>query len=574
MRLGRRRPSARLLGWLRLGLASLVFCLHTPLQAVWQKGMNFQGRVLSDGLAFNGVGQFKFALVQTSDGTTTTLWSHDGTSVGGAAPTSSLSLAVTQGQYSVQLGDASAMTSFSDDLFDQSSLSLRVWFDDGVNGVQQLSPDLPITAVLFANRSKVAESVSSLPDEMVELRHLNSALQSTLSDLEQRLAFMESRGAMISNSATDTGLADLGYVLYSESGAEPATISTPANLPSVREEAGSASNASHWLVWGGKSSFGQPLSSGAFQDTSSGVWTTVSSLDAPAPRYDHLQHAVGNLFFIHGGQGASSYLSSAHLFDPAFNEWSSVDTPADLTGRIGNAAVTLADDQSVMLFGGLSLDGLSNRFDLLDTQTLTWDTTITSQLNNILSQRQDAEMARVGQWVLVWGGENATGPLSDGVRLDLSSGYAYVATPAGPAARTRFSMTVLGDQIAIWGGEGLNGDLNDGALYDPASNTWANMATSVSIPARQGHQAFASGTELVLVGGESSGQAMDSVHAYSTATATWREVDLASAIASFPAAHLESTRLTVVTGREANNTMSGSLTNIDLTPNLYYYRKP
>ena len=67
---------------------------------------------------------------------------------------------------------------------------------------------------------------------------------------------------------------------------------------------------------------------------------------------------------------------------------------------------------------------------------------------------------------------------------------------------------------------------------------------------------------------------MDSVHAYSTATATWREVDLSTAIASFPAAHLESTRLTVVTGREANNTMSGSMTDIDLTPNLYYYRKP
>ena len=106
-----------------------------------------------------------------------------------------------------------------------------MWFDDGVNGVQQLSPDLPITAVLFANRSKVAESVSSLPDEMVELRHLNSALQSTLSDLEQRLAFMESRGAMISNSATDTGLADLGYVLYSESGAEPAPSAPRPTCP-------------------------------------------------------------------------------------------------------------------------------------------------------------------------------------------------------------------------------------------------------------------------------------------------------------------------------------------------------
>jgi N-acetylneuraminic acid mutarotase len=199
---------------------------------------------------------------------------------------------------------------------------------------------------------------------------------------------------------------------------------------------------------------------------------------------------------------------------------------------------------------------------------------VTTQLNNLLTQRQDSQMARVGQWVLIWGGENASGPLGDGVRLDLANGYSHVMTPAGPEARTRFSMTVVGDKIAIWGGEGLNGDLNNGALYEPASNTWTSMAASASVPGRHGHQVYASGTELVFVGGESQGQPVGAIDAYSTATSTWRKVESNVSLPFYPAAHVQSSKLFLVTGRQSGGGMNQALVEIDLTPNLYYYRKP
>lgn len=560
-----------------MDLAILCLVVHfcSPLHAVWDQGMNFQGRVLSNDLAFNGVGKFKFAIVHENDeGVISSIWSQDGSSVDGDAPNTSLNIPVTQGHYHLRLGDAQVMTSFPDDLFDYSNLHLRIWFDDGVNGESQLTPDLPITPVLFANRSKVAETVSSLPDEMVELKHLNAALQATLSDLSARLAFLESRGAMISNSEQDTGLESLGYVLYTSSQGEPPQTNTPANLPSARTDSGSSYGDNHWLVWGGKSSLGQPLASGGVQNILTGQWESTGALDAPAPRYDHVQLAVGDLFFIHGGQGASSFLDSAHLFDPSLNQWTSIETPTGLSPRIGHTAVTLNDGNSLIIFGGRTSDGLSNRFELLDVSSQTWDADVPTSLNNVISQRQNAQCARLGQWLLLWGGENESGPLSDGVRIDLANDYATISTPSGPSARTDFSMTVLGDRIAIWGGKGVNGSLNDGYLYDPVSNAWSSITSDGGIPARQEHQAYASGSELLFVGGDNNGQSVSHLHAYSTATATWREIVLTGGVPDSVAARLNGSKLTLVTGRFSSGGMNASMTLVDLTPELFYYRKP
>ena len=147
--------------------------------------------------------------------------------------------------------------------------------------------------MLFANRSKVAESVSSLPDEMVELRHLNSALQSTLSDLEQRLAFMESIYATISNSATDTAWQTATCSTANLEPSQPPSAPRPTCPVCGKKRAVPQCHPLAGLGW--QILVRSTLSSGAFQDTSSGVWTTVSSLDAPAPRYDHL-HAVEAFF--------------------------------------------------------------------------------------------------------------------------------------------------------------------------------------------------------------------------------------------------------------------------------------
>ena len=96
---------------------------------------------------------------------TTTLWSNDGTSNAGGEPTAAVALPVTNGLYAVALGDTALanMTTVPASVFatdgpfppgpfigGPKDIRLRVWFDDGVHGFQQLTPDQPMNSAPFA----------------------------------------------------------------------------------------------------------------------------------------------------------------------------------------------------------------------------------------------------------------------------------------------------------------------------------------------------------------------------------------------------------------------------------------
>jgi H-type lectin domain len=82
----------------------------------------------------------------------TTYWSNDGTSVGGSQPGSFVSLPVSKGLYSLNLGDTALpnMMPLPASIFTHSDVRLRIWFNDGVRGFQQLSPDQRVAAVGYA----------------------------------------------------------------------------------------------------------------------------------------------------------------------------------------------------------------------------------------------------------------------------------------------------------------------------------------------------------------------------------------------------------------------------------------
>jgi formylglycine-generating enzyme required for sulfatase activity len=136
--------------WRRWIVAVLVMFLATSAPAQVPQLINYQGRVAVGTTNFNGTGQFKFALVNATG--TTSYWSNDGSSVGGSQPTAAVSLTVTKGLYSVLLGDTSLanMTAIPNSVFSNADVRLRVWFNDGTNGSQLLSPDQRIAAVGYA----------------------------------------------------------------------------------------------------------------------------------------------------------------------------------------------------------------------------------------------------------------------------------------------------------------------------------------------------------------------------------------------------------------------------------------
>ena len=122
--------------------------------------INYQGRVVVGSTNFNGSGQFAFALVNTNG--TTTYWSNDGTSTAGSQPSAPITLTVTNGLYSVVLGDTAVtnMTAVPASVFTNSDVRLRVWFNDGTHGFQLLTPDQRIAAVGYAMVANTAESVA------------------------------------------------------------------------------------------------------------------------------------------------------------------------------------------------------------------------------------------------------------------------------------------------------------------------------------------------------------------------------------------------------------------------------
>src|SRR3989338_8303699 len=134
-------------------VAMLVMFLPVTAGAVPNE-IAYSGTVEVQGSAFTGTGQFKFAILDSSGAT---VWSNDGTSSAGGQPLQGVSASVVGGIFNVVLGSTLVMNAISPDIFqNEGSIRLRVWFNDGSTGFEQLVPDVTITSVPYA---LVAETV-------------------------------------------------------------------------------------------------------------------------------------------------------------------------------------------------------------------------------------------------------------------------------------------------------------------------------------------------------------------------------------------------------------------------------
>ena len=204
-----------------------IFLLSTVLSASAQSvvPMNIQGRVTVDGIAFDGSGQFKFALLRGN--ATAALWTHDGTSSGqGFQPTGSVVIPVTKGIYSVLLGDTTVpgmSNPINPAIFVNNDVRLRVWFNDGVHGFQQLVPDQRLGSVGYAYRSEVADEaavltgnvpLAQLPSVLITNNATNITLSGEFTGSGAGLTGIRgSTPFQIANAQTNTAVANTGYMV-------------------------------------------------------------------------------------------------------------------------------------------------------------------------------------------------------------------------------------------------------------------------------------------------------------------------------------------------------------------------
>ena len=156
-----------------LSLAALVFAAAALLLGVgmmtgWvqagplrQAGgapgvVSYQGQVLVSDQPYDGTGYFKFAVVDAAG--TSTYWSNDGTSAGGSEPTASVSLTVSEGLFSLLLGDTTVTgmsVALDESVFSDPDTHLRVWFSEDDLTFTQL-PDQKIASVPYALQADTA----------------------------------------------------------------------------------------------------------------------------------------------------------------------------------------------------------------------------------------------------------------------------------------------------------------------------------------------------------------------------------------------------------------------------------
>jgi hypothetical protein len=121
---------------LLIGIAFLVRAspqLASPESVSVPLLVSFQGRVQVNGSPYNGVGYFKFAVVNASGNAT--YWSNDNTSLSGTEPSGLVPLSVNGGLFTVLLGDSSQggmSSALSAAVFsgpEAAGVVLQHWFD-------------------------------------------------------------------------------------------------------------------------------------------------------------------------------------------------------------------------------------------------------------------------------------------------------------------------------------------------------------------------------------------------------------------------------------------------------------
>lgn len=502
--------------------------------------LNYQGRIAVSGVNFNGTGLFKFALVNAAG--TTTYWSNDGTSTAGSEPTAAVSIVVDGGIYSVKLGDTALtnMTAVPATVFANADVWLRVWFNDGVNGSQLMSPDQRIAAVGYAMMAASVQdgavTGAKIASGAVGSTHIaNGAVGSaqlaagavTSALTAANVSAVAAGGIIGSNAPNNAALLAAGFV---RDAGQLATADSWTPLPTGDAVAGHTAvwTGTELIFWGGVvpsglSSPNAPVSAinrGVKFNPTTGVWTPISTQGAPQARFDHTAVWTGSEMIIFGGEstGTTSFgvaLNTGGRYNPATDTWSYL-TP--LVSSPGNAAdnrrghFAFWTGSKMLVWGGSDIAdyfAASNNVNhkqqgkIYDPVMNAWSEM--SMTPGELNTGGYFTGVWTGSQMIIWAGQpGSAGPAYAG-RYDpaTDSWLSMAPIPGEPILPQKgYKLVWSGTEAIMWGGDGAASVSNEGYRYNPTSDSWTTMTTTGAPAARQEHVAAWLGTQLVIWGGK------------------------------------------------------------------------
>jgi N-acetylneuraminic acid mutarotase len=193
---------------------------------------------------------------------------------------------------------------------------------------------------------------------------------------------------------------------------------TGVNAPVPRSGHVAVWSGTEMIVWGGTTGANTRTNTGARYNPSTDTWTAISTVSAPSERSGHTAVWTGTEMIVWGGAGGGIGLNPFNTggrYDPATNSWKATSTTNAPEARTTHTAVWTGS--KMIIWGGLSVIGITNTGSRYDPATNFWSDTITSSAP---SGRTGHGAVWTGNEMFVWGG---SGPIGNGSRLGFLSFY-------------------------------------------------------------------------------------------------------------------------------------------------------
>src|SRR5215217_78034 len=267
------------------------------------------------------------------------------------------------------------------------------------------------------------------------------------------------------------------------------------------------------LVMGGAASTW--LAAPELYDPSAGTWTATGGLTSASARQRHTATllANGKVLIAGGYHHNSGPLTSAELYDPVANSWSSAGSLK--TGRYQHAATPLQNGK-VLVTGGTGGDSTSA--ELYDPETSSWSDAAALPVG----RTNHTSTLLANGTVLLVGGQDGGTLATASLYNPATNSWSAAASMASPRYLHTTTLLATG-KVLVTGGFNVSPSLYSSAeLYDPASNLWSSAGSMTN--ARTRHTATLLGDGQVLVVGGYTGAAVGTTASYIAGVETFATV--------------------------------------------------
>ena len=231
----------------------------------------------------------------------------------------------------------------------------------------------------------------------------------------------------------------------------------------------------------------------------------------------------------------------------------------------------------MIIWGGINQNGLLSDGAIYRLSTDQWESI---NLTSPPTARYGAAAVWAGDRILIWGGNGSAGELNTGSQLLFDSNgnptaWRSMSVVNAPIARSQHTAVWNGNSMIVWGGQQNGEYLGDGAVYDPINDSWTALPTAEAPQARSGHSAVWTGQEMLIIGGINASGALASGKAYNPGLSQWRSLstDGNPQTRYNATAVWTGTEVLIFGGLDSNRNPIGVIQRLNPEPTWYLYRK-